>query len=249
MADPKWTLLIPVADKIVPLLASAIDGAALLDSLLSRRCLSQDQYEELLRHLRDRSREDVARELLSILRRTLPPSFDSFCAVLQEGNDGNRKAVYDLLVTSAQAHESSRKPCENLPVPEDKTRIALDTIKEDFSDPPSKKEALEPASTTTGVAQADESSTPCENSPSRADDRTQITRARKRSFSTVNEDYVDPPSKAARADFPEIVTIHVHEKIRGKWIPNSESFTRIVKKYSEAAALPGRKISIDVEFL
>ena len=80
MADPRWTRLIRITDEIVPLLVNALDGGTLLDNLVSRGCISQAQYESSRRNSQDlrKSPEDVARDLLTVLRSSPPSSFDSF---------------------------------------------------------------------------------------------------------------------------------------------------------------------------
>ena len=100
MADPRWTRLDSVRDKVVPLLANALDGGAFLDRLLTRGCISYPQQEKLRRRKREEALEEVARDLLSVLRLRPPPSFDTFCDVLQQGNDGNLLEIYDCITST-----------------------------------------------------------------------------------------------------------------------------------------------------
>ena len=111
MADPKWIHLVPVIDKIVPLLANVLIRESLLDRLGAGKVVSRAHYDELLRHSQElsRSRESVAWKLLEILTRRPPPSFDSFCAVLQEEEDEDRKAIYDLVTSATGAHSYAHK--------------------------------------------------------------------------------------------------------------------------------------------
>ena len=140
MADPRWTHLIRATEQIVPLLVNALDGGALLDSLVSRGCISPAQYDQSRRNSQDpqKSPEDVARDLLTVLRSSSPSSFDSFLSVLRL--DKSRNALFDCVASAISvAHESERLPCGNTP---DEISIArkraLGTVNEDHSDPPSK---------------------------------------------------------------------------------------------------------------
>ena len=228
MADPKWSRVVPVTDKIVPLLANALVGGALLDRLSARKVVSREHYNEL-RSSPSRSRECVARELLEILMRRPPPCFESFCAVLQE-DDVDGKAMYELLDTStdAHAHESVRLPYEN-PAPEDKTQIRTRALgKEDSSNP---KKALDCIAPTTGVAQTHDEQSPayqayggkCSDDDSSDDD------------SSDDND----------SDLHELMLfIHVHESLRDDWESNRESFIHVVEAYCNKA-LPERKISVN----
>ena len=238
MADPKWTRLVPVTDKIVPLLANALVGEALLDRLIAGKVVSRAHYDELRRHSQEpsRSRESVARKLLEILMRRPSPCFESFCAVLQEEDDVDRKAMYELLVTStgAHAHEWARLPYEN-----PRTR-ALGTVKEDSSNP-KKKKALDCIAPTTGVAQTHESpeSGRVSHSPAHQD-----------GGKCSDEDSSDPQasSKTAHSRIPTILFIHVHESLRDEWEPNCESYIDIVEAYC-TAALPERKILVRCKYV
>ena len=121
MADVRWTRLDSDWDRIVVLLANALDAGNLLDRLVSRKCISHSQQEKIRRRLLNSEvkLDDVARDLLIVLRLRPPPSFDSFSAVLKQGNDDD-KALYDCIASTgagaAEGDESpERAPRENLP--------------------------------------------------------------------------------------------------------------------------------------
>ena len=195
MADPRWTRLDSIRRQIVPLLANALDGGDFLDALLTLGCVSHDQEENIRRRLREVSLEDVARHLLTVLRRTPPRSFNSFCTVLKQGND-DRKALYACIASATGlAHESRR-------LQKDKTRISHGT--------------------------------------------KQVARGRKHSSGIVSK---VRRLKSVRADSPDFLTIHVHEKLKAKWKPNKKSFIAIIKGYAMvAAALPARSILVNCSF-
>ena len=240
MADPKWSRVVPVTDKIVPLLANALVGGALLDRLSARKVVSREHYNEL-RRSPSRSRECVARELLEILMRRPPPCFESFCAVLQEDNDEDRKAIYGLIVTSATgalAHE-------NLAF-EDKTPIAYRcsrtrTVKEDSSDPEKDLDCIAP---TTGIAQTRE--LPESGRVSYEHSRAHQVHGGRCS----DEDSSDPQasSKTAQSRIPVMLFIHVHEGLRDEWESNRESYIDIVETYC-IEALPKRKILVKCKYV
>ena len=242
MADPKWTRLVPVTDKIVPLLANALVGEALLDRLIAGKVVSRAHYDELLRHSQEpsRSQESVARRLLEILMRRPPPCFESFCAVLQEEDDADRKAIYELLVTStgAHAHESARLPYEN-PAPEDKTPIRTRALgKEDSSNP---KKALDCIAPTTDVAQTHESPrVSCEHSPAYQAYGGKCSDEASSDDDSSDDDSSDPQSA--------MLFIHVHESLRDEWESNRESFIHVVEAYCNKA-LPERKISVNFRYV
>ena len=226
MADPKWNRVVPVTDKIVPLLANALVGGTLLDRLSARKVVSREHYNELRRHSQEPSRsgECLARELLEILMRRPPPSLTSFCAVLQEDDDEDRKAIYDLI--GLVTYENPR------------TR-ALGTVKEDSSDP---KKALDCIAPTTGVPQTHESpeSGRVSHSPAHQAHGGKCS----------GEDSSDPQasSKTAHSRIPTMLFIYVHESLRDEWEPNCESYIDIVETYC-TAALPERKILVRCKYV
>ncbi|XP_065836118.1 ankyrin repeat, PH and SEC7 domain containing protein secG-like isoform X2 [Oscarella lobularis] len=91
MADPEWKSLTPIWHDTVVLLANVI-GGHLLDRLLSKRLLTHDQYDSLngLRKKDGTPNEEVARELLQILKKSPHPSFDNFWAFLDTEIEGGR---------------------------------------------------------------------------------------------------------------------------------------------------------------
>ena len=99
MADPRWSRLDSVRDQIVPLLASALDGGAFLDRLVTHGCISYPQQENIRRRLSNVALEEVARDLLSVLRLRPPLIFDIFCAILQHGNE---KSLYELIASTTR---------------------------------------------------------------------------------------------------------------------------------------------------
>ena len=99
MGDPNWQSLIPVWKDAVLLLANLI-GGRLLDCLLSRNLLTYEQYEDLDSQRGEKAKDDVARALLRILRRSPHPSFDNFWTVLATEVDGGsdvRRHLWQLL--------------------------------------------------------------------------------------------------------------------------------------------------------
>ena len=91
MADPEWKSLTPIWHDTVILLANVI-GGHLLDRLLSKRLLTHDQYDSLngLRKKEGTQNEEIARELLQILKKLPYPSFDNFWAFLDTEIEGGR---------------------------------------------------------------------------------------------------------------------------------------------------------------
>ena len=76
--------------------------------------------------------------------------------------------------------------------------------------------------------------------------RKQVARGRKHSSGIVSK---VRRLKSVRADSPDFLTIHVHEKLKAKWKPNKKSFIAIIKRYAMvAAALPARSILVDCSF-
>ena len=99
MADPRWTHLDSARAQIVPLLANALDEGAFLDRLVTHGCISYAQQENIRRRLSNVALEDMARDLLSVLRLRPPLIFDIFCAILQHGNE---KSLYELIVSTTR---------------------------------------------------------------------------------------------------------------------------------------------------
>ena len=86
MSDPKWKrFLNPVMSTAVFALSGLI-SAELLDKLLERECLSDEKYEKLLQSLDDSqiTSKEIARKLFLTLKCLPPPSFDNFCAVIEQ---------------------------------------------------------------------------------------------------------------------------------------------------------------------
>ena len=84
MGDPRWReRLNPVQDKAVVHLAGLL-GGVLLDRLLARELLTENQYNNLIHVLGRELEENAARHLLKILRRRPDPSFSQFCEILLE---------------------------------------------------------------------------------------------------------------------------------------------------------------------
>ena len=98
MADPEWKSLTPIWRDTVILLASVI-GGRLLDGLLSKNLLTHDQYDFLngVREKEGTSNEEVARELLQILKKSPHPSFDNFLAFLNTEVEGGRDIRRQLI--------------------------------------------------------------------------------------------------------------------------------------------------------
>ena len=229
MADPRWALLNSVTDEFVPFLANALAGGSLLDRLLARRCVSLAQYEDV-RRLQVSPQvppKDVARSLLSVLRLRPHPSFDLFCTALQQGDD-DQQALRNLVASAAGVS------FENRLAHEDKSR----TAKESFSDSSSKRDRRPSSADLKDVAW--DIGLPQKTPPSPA-------YTAKRSFVTQKADSSDPSSKPLRADLniPEIVFIHVHEKLRDDWESNSESCIHMVETYCNKAL---RETKIEVEW-
>ena len=242
MADPRWTHLVRVTEKIVPLLVNALDGGALLDSLVSRGCISQAQYDQSRRNSKDlqTSPEDVARDLLTVLRSSSPCHFDSFLAVLQL--DESRKALLHCVASATDvAHESERLPCEYT---SDEISVArkraLGNVNEVPSDSPSKSSRTE----ILVAAQARESDkVPDENTSEK------MSISRKRSPATVEEGRADPPSKYPRTDFPDFAFIYVHEELKDVWEPNRAAFVHMVTTYCTAVVSAEKKINVSCEYV
>ena len=111
MADPEWKSLTPIWHDTVVLLANVI-GGHLLDRLLSKRLLTHDQYDSLngLRKKEGTPNEEVARELLQILKKSPHPSFDNFWAFLDTEIEGGRDIRRRLFERHVEiGGESSRR--------------------------------------------------------------------------------------------------------------------------------------------
>ena len=108
MADPKWQLRVcPVMREAVEcfshLLASSKE---LLDRLVAKKLLTLAQYRKTLTDLRNSPPEDVSRWLLvDALSRCPPGSFDTFCSLL--GNVDQGQTLYDCLVHSNEMQPHS----------------------------------------------------------------------------------------------------------------------------------------------
>ena len=86
MSDQKWKqYLNPVMSRAVSALTGLI-SADLLDKLLEKGSLYDEQYEKFLQSLDDSRSisKDVARKLLVMLKQRPPPSFDNFCDVIKQ---------------------------------------------------------------------------------------------------------------------------------------------------------------------
>ena len=84
MEDPKWSCLdpAPVLGRVVPLLAAVISDE-LLERLFAVNCLTKVQYETLRRSNQSLGKsDDVAENLISLLKSKPIESFDSFCDAL-----------------------------------------------------------------------------------------------------------------------------------------------------------------------
>ncbi|XP_065839980.1 receptor-interacting serine/threonine-protein kinase 4-like isoform X2 [Oscarella lobularis] len=105
MADPLWNAkLRPVQDKVV-LLISGLLNCSLLDALVAKNLLSDEDYESV-RAMRKQSNTEAARELISLLKKKPSPTFDTFCKTLRGIEDGgvSRNAILkELQVTSCSA--------------------------------------------------------------------------------------------------------------------------------------------------
>ena len=99
MADTRWSRLDSVKDRIVPLLANALDEGAFLDRLVTHGCISYSQQENIRRLFLNVALEEVARDLLRVLRLRPPLIFDIFCAILQHGNE---KTLYDVVASTTR---------------------------------------------------------------------------------------------------------------------------------------------------
>ena len=82
MSDPLWErCLKPVLPDASTLLANLVEGV-ILEHLFSKGIISECCYNALLQKLRTDTSYRVAKEILLILMRTPPPSFDQFCTIL-----------------------------------------------------------------------------------------------------------------------------------------------------------------------
>eukprot|EP00118_Oscarella_pearsei_P029029 m.3501 g.3501 ORF g.3501 m.3501 type:complete len:97 (+) comp9485_c0_seq1:68-358(+) len=87
MGDSKWKQkLIPVMADAVTYLSNILPGV--LDLLVARKLITNDQYDDLRRKLGQQSKKDVARDLFSSLMKRPPPSFDLFIEVLDKFEGG-----------------------------------------------------------------------------------------------------------------------------------------------------------------
>ena len=106
MADPEWKSLTPAWSDTVERLTNLVEGN-LLDCLLSKGLVLQDQYESLRNSLRKKeSKKDVVRDLLQILVKTPHPSFNKFWHLLDtevEGGVGLRWQLFERRGTVPKA--------------------------------------------------------------------------------------------------------------------------------------------------
>ena len=111
MADPKWHLRVqPVLHKAVQCLAHILNSSKqLLDRLVEEKLLTSNKYEEVLTDLGRCSLDDVARQLLITLQRC-PDSFDTFCSLLSEVDQG--RSLYNLIcINEVTRPRSAIEPC------------------------------------------------------------------------------------------------------------------------------------------
>ena len=106
MADPKWKILTRAQADVVPYLSNIPDGF-LLDSLLAEKLLINENYEELLKGRLAGIGNEAARELVVMLKKTPPGSYDKFCQVLLSVNGG--KDVYDRLIKDEGSSKLSKR--------------------------------------------------------------------------------------------------------------------------------------------
>ena len=106
MADPKWKTLTRAQADVV-LYLSNILGGSLLDSLLAEELLTEANYEKLRKMRETKIDNEVAQELVVMLKKTPPGSYDKFCEVLR-GVDGG-KDVYDRLKKQEGASKLSQR--------------------------------------------------------------------------------------------------------------------------------------------
>ena len=115
MSDPKWKrFLNPVMSTAVSALSSLI-SAELLDKLLEREYLSDEKYEKLLQSLDDSqiTSKEIARKLFLTLKCLPPPSYDNFCAVIEQVSGKNH--LFCCLNPSLQESknvDSASQSCE-----------------------------------------------------------------------------------------------------------------------------------------
>ena len=106
MADSKWKILARAQADVV-LYLSNILGGSLLDSLLAEELLTEANYEKLRKMRETKIENEVAQELVVMLKKTPPGSYDKFCKVLR--NVDGRKDVYDRLMKEEGASKLSQR--------------------------------------------------------------------------------------------------------------------------------------------
>eukprot|EP00118_Oscarella_pearsei_P019704 m.210835 g.210835 ORF g.210835 m.210835 type:complete len:682 (+) comp39747_c0_seq10:38-2083(+) len=90
MSNSKWQkYLIPVYSEAVPRLADALSGK-LLDKLLERGLLTLERYSTIRKTFEKEKRDKAARNLFEILMRRGGSSFDTFCDVVGQVDEGDR---------------------------------------------------------------------------------------------------------------------------------------------------------------
>ena len=87
MADPRWKNLRDVQSDVVQLLSSLLSGP-LLDKLQTKDLLTDDNYESVRRKKKNDGDIEAARDLITLLKKTPTPAYESFCEALREVDGG-----------------------------------------------------------------------------------------------------------------------------------------------------------------
>ena len=104
MADLRWNArLRPVQHKVVPLINGLLSGL-LLDALLAKNLLSDEDYESV-RTMRRQNSAEAAKDLISLLKKKAPPAFDTFCQTLRD-IDGGDAILNELQVATSSCSKS-----------------------------------------------------------------------------------------------------------------------------------------------
>ncbi|XP_065830865.1 uncharacterized protein [Oscarella lobularis] len=106
MADPRWKNLRDVQSDVVQLLSSLLSGP-LLDKLQTKDLLTDDNYESVRRKKKNDGDIEAARDLITLLKKTPTPAYESFCEALREV-DGGETVLRKLQGPAREAVSDSR---------------------------------------------------------------------------------------------------------------------------------------------
>ncbi|XP_065834472.1 uncharacterized protein [Oscarella lobularis] len=87
MADPGWKTLQRAQADVVQLLSGLLSGP-LLDKLQAKNLLTDENYESVRRRRKNDGDTEAARDVITLLKKTPKPAYDSFCQALREVDGG-----------------------------------------------------------------------------------------------------------------------------------------------------------------